>query len=314
MEPDTTIYTIIGVLLVGFIVLVVLKGIIKMLLLGAALLGAIIAYYWMSKNGYSYLSFLTSNPQEWMVTGLSWGSAIFILAVFTNGMMWFGNILTPGRMLGTGGLKGIVTTVLMVGVLAWVGVLGVFYYGSVADIKRAHQFALNQTDPKQEVGTSWMYNWKQSLLSKASTSWLSQLDPMTDPERTSLAKLVAYLSTFDTTQAAVKYAEVAPYIPRPRRLWTLSRDAGIRTLVDRQDMATLMNHPELTKFLNDAGSREAIARFPIDKFIEISKSALSQLPILNRAPRAAEAPEVLNPTSPDTRAVNPISRPTKMER
>lgn len=73
MDSSLTFYLVLGALLVGFIVLGMLKGMIKMLLFGAAVLSAVAAYFWLSKYGFTYLSFITSDPREWMVTVLSVG-------------------------------------------------------------------------------------------------------------------------------------------------------------------------------------------------------------------------------------------------
>ena len=66
MDSSLTFYLVLGALLVGFIVLGMLKGMIKMLLFGAAVLSAVAAYFWLSKYGFTYLSFITSDPREWM--------------------------------------------------------------------------------------------------------------------------------------------------------------------------------------------------------------------------------------------------------
>ena len=55
MDSSLTFYLVLGALLVGFIVLGMLKGMIKMLLFGAAVLSAVAAYFWLSKYGFTYL-------------------------------------------------------------------------------------------------------------------------------------------------------------------------------------------------------------------------------------------------------------------
>lgn len=267
LDTSTTIYVVAGIVLVGFIILAMLKGIIKMLLFGAGVLGGVAAYYWMSKHGFSYLAFLTNDPKSWMITGLAWGSAIAVFAVFVHGMFWFSNVFSWGAKMGFGGIKGLLTTVLMVAVILWISLIAVFYYGSVADVKRAHDIALSQIDGKHTVSTPWMYSWSNRIQNGDSTKWLVKMAPLQDPERISLAKLVAYLATFDPQTAVQRYSALSPHMPRPRRLWVLSQDIAIKTLVKRDDMTTLLNHPELTKFLGDPSSRDAVKRFPVDQFM-----------------------------------------------
>ena len=83
MDSSLTFYLVLGALLLGFIVLGMLKGMIKMLLFGAAVLSSVAAYFWLSKYGFTYLSFITSDPREWMVTVLSVGGAAAGLSLCT---------------------------------------------------------------------------------------------------------------------------------------------------------------------------------------------------------------------------------------
>ncbi len=268
MDTATTIYIIAGVVLAGFIVLVLLKGVIKTLLFGLGLLGAGFAYYWMSRHGFSYLSFITKDPKAWMTTALAWISALVVLAVFIHGMTWFGSVFSWSNS-GGGRAKGILTSILMSIVVVWLALIAVFYYGSLAEVKRAHEIALSQIDPEHKVSSPFVYEWSSKIKESDSSRWLLKLAPMEDPELVSLAKLVAYLATFEPQAAVRRFTVIAErdQIPRSRRLWTLSQDVAIRNLVERNDIAALLNHTELNKFLNDASSREAIRRFPVDQYI-----------------------------------------------
>lgn len=267
METNTIIYIIAAVVLVGFIVLAMCKGIIKMLLFGVGILASVGTYYWMTKHGYTYLAFITSDPRPWMLTGLVWCSALFVFAVFIHGMFWFNNVFTVGTRMGFGGIKGLLTTILMVFVLLWVVLLAVFYYGSVAEVKKAHDMALVQIDPKHKVSLSWMYEWNRQIRATDSAKWLVKLAPLEDAERIKLAQIIVYLATFETNDAVKRFALLEPHIPRPRRIWNLSQDVGIKTLVIRDDMTTLVNKPELTKILSDDSSRDAIRKFPVERFL-----------------------------------------------
>ena len=53
MDSSLTFYLVLGALLLGFIVLGMLKGMIKMLLFGAAVLSSVAAYFWLSKYGFT---------------------------------------------------------------------------------------------------------------------------------------------------------------------------------------------------------------------------------------------------------------------
>lgn len=100
MDSSLTFYLVLGALLLGFIVLGMLKGMIKMLLFGAAVLSSVAAYFWLSKYGFTYLSFITSDPREWMVTVLSVGGAAAVFFVFMHGLFWFSDVFSWGRRMG----------------------------------------------------------------------------------------------------------------------------------------------------------------------------------------------------------------------
>ena len=160
MDSSLTFYLVLGALLVGFIVLGMLKGMIKMLLFGAAVLSAVAAYFWLSKYGFTYLSFITSDPREWMVTVLSVGGAAAVFFIFMHGLFWFSDVFSWGRRMGFGGAKGIVTTILMAAVVCWVGVMCIFYYGSMAEMTRARELALYHMDPSRTISLPAIYSVK----------------------------------------------------------------------------------------------------------------------------------------------------------
>lgn len=188
MDSSLTFYLVLGALLVGFIVLGMLKGMIKMLLFGAAVLSAVAAYFWLSKYGFTYLSFITSDPREWMVTVLSVGGAAAVFFIFMHGLFWFSDVFSWGRRMGFGGAKGIVTTILMAAVVCWVGVMCIFYYGSMAEMTRARELALYHMDPNRTISLPAIYSVKKSITDNPHLNWLVTISPEHDPERLSLAK------------------------------------------------------------------------------------------------------------------------------
>ena len=161
MDSSLTFYLVLGALLAGFIVLGMLKGMIKMLLFGAAVLSAVAAYFWLSKYGFTYLSFITSDPREWMVSVLSIGGALAVFFVFMHGLFWFSDVFSWGRRMGFGGAKGVVTTLLMAAVVCWVGVMCIFYYGSMAEMTRARELALYHMDPTRAISLPTIYAVKK---------------------------------------------------------------------------------------------------------------------------------------------------------
>ena len=258
MDSSLTFYLVLGALLLGFIVLGMLKGMIKMLLFGAAVLSSVAAYFWLSKYGFTYLSFITSDPREWMVTVLSVGGAAAVFFVFMHGLFWF---------------KGIVTTVLMAAVVCWVGVMCIFFYGSMAEMTRARELALYHMDPNRTISLPAIYSIKKSIMDNPHLSWLEKISPEHDPERLSLAKMIAYLVTLSPELSDQRRTQLDCYMPRSRitsrvlSLKSLSEDPAIRLLVQKGDMQGLYNDVKLTRFLEDHDVRSVLSQLDVDRVL-----------------------------------------------
>lgn len=273
MDSSLTFYLVLGALLVGFIVLGMLKGMIKMLLFGAAVLSAMAAYFWLSKYGFTYLSFITSDPREWMVTVLSVGGAAAVFFIFMHGLFWFSDVFAWGRRMGFGGAKGIVTTILMAAVVCWVGVMCIFYYGSMAEMTRARELALYHMDPNRTISLPAIYSVKKSITDNPHLNWLVTISPEHDPERLSLAKMIAYLVTLSPELSDQRRTQLDCYMPRSRitsrvlSLKSLSEDPAIRLLVEKGDMQGLYNDVKLTRFLEDQDVRTVLSQLDVDRVL-----------------------------------------------
>ncbi len=273
MDSSLTFYLVLGALLLGFIVLGMLKGMIKMLLFGAAVLSSVAAYFWLSKYGFTYLSFITSDPREWMVTVLSVGGAAAVFFVFMHGLFWFSDVFSWGRRMGFGGTKGIVTTVLMAAVVCWVGVMCIFFYGSMAEMTRARELALYHMDPNRTISLPAIYSIKKSIMDNPHLSWLEKISPEHDPERLSLAKMIAYLVTLSPELSDQRRTQLDCYMPRSRitsrvlSLKSLSEDPAIRLLVQKGDMQGLYNDVKLTRFLEDHDVRSVLSQLDVDRVL-----------------------------------------------
>ena len=250
-----------------------LKGMIKMLLFGAAVLSAVAAYFWLSKYGFTYLSFITSDPREWMVTVLSVGGAAAVFFIFMHGLFWFSDVFSWGRRMGFGGAKGIVTTILMAAVVCWVGVMCIFYYGSMAEMTRARELALYHMDPSRTISLPAIYSVKKSITDNPHLNWLVKISPEHDPERLSLAKMIAYLVTLSPELSDQRRTQLDCYMPRSRitsrvlSLKSLSEDPAIRLLVEKGDMQGLYNDVKLTRFLEDQDVRTVLSQLDVDRVL-----------------------------------------------
>lgn len=273
MSTNTWILIIVGALLAGGLVLAALKGILKMILLAASIIGAIVTYYWLQKYGFSYLSFLTAEPESWMVNTLSIVGAVFVFAVFQHGLSWFGNIFSWGGGKGIGGMKGIVTTVLMCLFIVWLTGIGVSYFGSLSEIRR-YKDIVKDTSARTDV--SPVSQVKSYIESSGMGGILSVLDPMKDAERLKLAKIVAYMSSEENRiRLDLCQQQLSQYVPNMHRIRKLASDQGIQSLMKKNDMGTLLGDPKLTKLLSDDQIRGGLKTLDIDRLFGMKQQASS---------------------------------------
>ena len=246
---------VIGGLIVAFIAFSLFKGVIKLLLFLAAAVSAIIAWIFLQKNGFTFLSFVTNNPQPWMVQACSWGAAIFIFAIFFHGMSWFSQLFSWRR--GGASAGGILTTALMCLLLFWVAMVGVSYYSDVSLISHYHDRASSQATPEQIPRVSRL---SKALHESPFTSWLAGLNPMDDPAQAKLACIVAYGCSLDEAGLTQFYRTCLENsgIPQPSRFLDLFRDKGLRTLVEEGRFVTLLENERLTTFLQRLNTQEIL--------------------------------------------------------
>ncbi len=273
MDSTLLFYLILGGLVIGFIVFTLLKGLIKMILFGAAVLCSIGTYFWIAKYGFTYLSFITANPRDWMVTTLAVLLAVGVFTVFMHGIKWFGNVFSWGSKMGFGGVKGIVTTILMALVVCWVGVMCIYYYGSMAEMNRVKELAQYHMDSTKSISNPIIYTLKKSITDNPNISWLGKLSPEHEPERLALAKIIAYLGALNPQLSEVRRAQLDSFMPRSRitsrtlSLKTLSQDAAMRQLVEKGDMQGLYNDVKLTRFLQDEDVRRVLSQLDVDRVL-----------------------------------------------
>lgn len=253
MDTATAVYLVLGGLTAAFMVFTLLKGVIKMFLFAAAVIGGVLTWLVLERNGFSYLAFLTDSPQPWMVEAVAWTGGILVFAVFLHGFSWFCNVFSFGRKMGTGGAKGILTTVLMVFVLIWVANMGIGYMGDVGSVRYYHQLAKKHIGLTNEEPSQPLFTRLSNILSQQqSTAWLSGINPMQDDTLSYLAGIVAYGCSLDEPHLKQYYEQqVAPRlaIPQPGRLLELFRDPSLRLLVEQGKYVTLLENERLKTFL-----------------------------------------------------------------
>lgn len=247
-------------LVVVFFLFSLFKGVIKLLLFLAAAVCAIAAWIFLQKNGFTFLSFVTGNPQPWMVQLCSWCAALFIFAVFFHGMNWFSQLFSWRHNGASTG--GILTTVLMCALLLWVAMVGVSYYSDVSLIGHYHSRARAQASQQQ---IPWVSRLSKALHESPCTSWLARINPMDDPAQAKLACLVAYGCSLDETGFTQFYKNCLEKsgVPQPSRFLDLFRDKGLRTLVEEGRFSSLLENEHLKTFLQRLNTQEILEKMQL---------------------------------------------------
>lgn len=267
LELSITQWIIIGIL--GFILLAFIiaaaKGLIKLLLLASAIIGGILTYFWLQKYGFTYLTFLTSTPSSWMVTTLSWIGAITVFGVFQQGLSWFSHIFSWGKNSPSklGGIKGIITTLLVVFVIIWLISLAISHFGQLSDIQR---FKDVSKDAHARTNPSLISRLNHKIETSSFGAMAHTFNPMYDPERIKLAKIMSYLGS-ETSASRLNACQAAlmPLIPDYRKLQKLASDSNIQMIIKNDNMGALFSDPKITKILSDEKMRGALKTVEPDK-------------------------------------------------
>ncbi len=127
--------------------------------------------------------------------------------------------------------------------LIWlVGIALVHHQGSVAELRSYSQtsrgISETQTDSLSE-------RLKSTIESVLPTAWITALDPLTQPSRIALAKLITARS--ESTPKPVIDPRTGKPIPRA----IIVDDLELQTLAREGNFGTLLRHPLLTKALSD---------------------------------------------------------------
>ncbi len=255
LDDSNMMLTVISMLLAAILCFSIFKGVIRMILLAVAIISALGVWLLIQRNGFTFVSFLTSSPEPWMVQACAWGAAVFVLMVFYHGMSWLSQIFSWRKGFTA---TGVLTTVLMSALMLWLAAIGLSYYGNVSRIGYYHELAAahGKGEPQPEI--PWSMRMKNTMRKASTTAWLEHIDPMENPAQANLACLVAYGCTLDEAGYHAFYEERLANrgIPHPTRFLDLFGDKGLRTLVEEGRFSTLFENEHLTTFLQFANTHE----------------------------------------------------------
>lgn len=229
---------ILFVLCAGF---VLLRGLTRMII-GTVTLGvsAWLGFrVWQLAPAMSFEWFGKSHP--WVTNGLpvlAFILAFFLLRKITNFFTSpFSGSGDRGPRTFAGTAVRLIFALIPASLLWLIGAAVVHHAGSIAELKASSE--------KTKTGQGFVEKLKSSIDSALPASWLAALDPLADPSRLSLAKLIA-------AQSSPEFApEMDPSTGKPIPRAIIVEDPALQTLAREGNFSTLLRHPLLTKALAD---------------------------------------------------------------
>ena len=143
----------------------------------------------------------------------------------------------------------IVLAIIPTGLISLIGAALLHYNGSVAEVRSSFEKPNGASDSSF---TSVSKSLKSAVTAALPADWLTKLDPLADPARIDLAKLIS-------TQAAKNHPPVIdPATGKRYPRATIVDDPELQKLVRQGNFATLLRHPLLTKALEDPKVKKLI--------------------------------------------------------
>jgi len=234
--------------LVIFIVLGVIKGIMRVILGFAGLVAAAVAFWFTFRHGDSVLTNLTDNPEPWMPLGLAGGAAVGAYTVARHGI---GLIFKP--MLGS------IDNLNKRRVLSGIAGLGLGGAGLYSGGSASHQFdAMNFLNNNLEEKDS---GWINTLLTKTQESWFGDFQQKTDPTKTAYrCDLIKALTLFTTGQSESYQKEEFSQLIQNQDFLKLAANPEISKSISEGDFQKLFRNPDLKDFISDADHLEVLQK------------------------------------------------------
>jgi len=127
-------------------------------------------------------------------------------------------------------------------ILCIIGATLLHHNGSIAEVRA---FSEKSTNPTAAATASFSQRLKSSVAAAMPAHWLTTLDPLADPSRVNLAKLITAQSSSLLTP--VPHPQNGNPIPRA----IIVNDPELQNLARQGNFGTLLRHPLLTQALED---------------------------------------------------------------
>jgi hypothetical protein len=237
------------VLCAGF---VLLRGITRMILgtivLGLSAWAALLA--WQHAPAWSVDWFGKSMP--WFTNGLP--AAIFISAglvlrmitnLFVRPFRGAEKSHRPSSLAGAAGRM--VLALVPTSLLSVIGIAIVHHGGAVSEVRSSSE---HPNASKTAPATHLIGRMKDALDTYIPANWMERLDPLADPARLALAKLIAGRSAPESAPG------IDPNTGKPIPRAIVVPDPELQALAREGKFDTLLRHPRLTKALADPKVRK----------------------------------------------------------
>jgi hypothetical protein len=231
---------------------VLLRGIARMLLGTLVLAASAWLAFWAWQQAPTWTVGLLGKSNRFISTGLP--IVVFIAAmVFIRGFVKFitSPFIKPGDRSPPPFTNVPMRLMFAIAAAAMLWLLGatfVHHAGSIAEIR-----SMVEKSATTGATSAYLQRMKAAVESALPASWLKLLDPLTEPGRLALAKLIATQST-STLPPVIDPATGKPY---PRAI--IVDDPALQGLARQKDFSTLLRHPNLTHAINDPKVKQAIA-------------------------------------------------------
>ena len=238
-----------------FAVLGFIKKLVKLFFLIIALAVGCVAGLWGYNNGFSLAKIVVDKPEDWMITAvgvIAFAGAFFFARTVLGLFMGGSKENSAVKKLGFG-IPGSILSLGIGCVIAYGGLTGVRYAGTMSELERVKEYANGTLDrSKSEPLFAKLKTWvDESLVGK----WHQKIDFLNDPAQTALAKL-AIIQEKDVDVSEVAPAEVLDAIPVKKSLQSSIREG---------DYSAILKDDQLRDVTTDAEAREALMRLNIEK-------------------------------------------------
>lgn len=261
---EYAVYGLLAALVAAGLVFGAMRGLIRMLIGAACLLVSMLIGYFLYRDGFTYLSFVTKNPAGWAVNTLAFLGFLASFVVLQHGCNWLGSFFAWNKDKSFPWFKGLSTTVLMSVVVCWFGLVVLRYMSNLQELQLVAQASHEARAVKQPTA---LMRFMRALNASPAGEWICKVDPLDDELRQRLARVVVWLAAQNAGEAAVMRVKFAVLFPHGDRLWKLGRDDGFVAMVAQGNMSGVVGDSKLTNYLSDVQRRESFVKCDSDKIL-----------------------------------------------